>query len=161
MHMKLLFFSLLVTFITGTAIAQCDVKKLDRPDGVTVRYMQPDRVGISDKMMLSLSVQTNGSQFFVVALSVFQAKAVNMKGTMTIQFDNDKSITLQHFASQSTTVGKFPATNSIYTVGTDDLPVISVADIKSVTLQMEGGETVSITPKANADILKRQYTCLK
>ena len=159
--MKILLTLFLGLLISITSLAQCDVQKLNRPDGVTVRYMRPDRVGISDKMMLSLSVQTNGAQFFVVAMSIFQAKAVNMKGSMTIQFDNDKSITLQHFASQPTTFGKFPATNSIYTLKEDDLPIITSADIKSVTLQMESGETDTITPKANADILKVQYACLK
>jgi len=159
--MKILLTTLLGLIISFASIAQCDVQKLNRPDGVTVRYMKANRVGISDKIMLSLSMQTNGAQFFVVALSIFQAKAMNMKGTMTIQFENDKSITIQHFASQPTTFGKFPATNSIYTLGENDLPVVSEADIKSVTLQMEDGEMVIITPKANADILRVQYTCLK
>ena len=159
--MKILLTIFLLLIISFTGMAQCDVQKLNRADGVTVRYMKPNRVGISDKMMLSLSVQTNGAQFFVVALSIFQTKAVNMKGTMTIQFENEKSITIPHFASQSTTFGKFPATNSIYTLGENDLPVIAETDIKSVTLQMEDGEMVTIVPKANADILKVQYTCLK
>ena len=80
---------------------------------------------------------------------------------MTIQLENDKSITLQHFTSQPTTFGKFPATNSIYTLKEADLAMISASDIKSVTLQLESGETDTITPKANADILKVQYSCLK
>ena len=159
--MKILLAIFVGLSISITSHAQCDVQKLNRADGVTVRYMRPDRVGISDKMMLSLSVQTNGEQFFVVALSIFQSKAVNMKGSMTIQLENDKSITLQHFTSQPTTFGKFPATNSIYTLKEADLAMISASDIKSVTLQLESGETDTITPKANADILKVQYSCLK
>jgi len=159
--MKILFTAIAVITISLTAYTQCDVQKMNRADGTTVRYIKPDRVGISENMMLSLSVQTNGSKYFVMVLSVFQKSAVNLKGKLKIQLDNSKSVILDHFTSQATSFGKFPATNSVFPLSDTDLPLIAAADITVVTLQLESGEEITITPMANADILKKQYNCLK
>ena len=159
--MKIFLTAILAALFAGHTSAQCNVQTNERDDGVTVRYLRPDRIGFSDKLMLALSMQTNGEQFFVVTLSVFETTAIKLKGNLTVKFANNKSSTLEHFTSEITTFNGYPATMSIYTADLNDLQNISASNIKMVLLQLDNGIFQTVPAKMNADILKKHYNCLK
>jgi hypothetical protein len=51
--------------ISTLGFAQCNVKTTNRPDGVVVKYLNPELVGKGSNCELGLSVQTNGNSFFL------------------------------------------------------------------------------------------------
>ena len=151
--------TLLILF--NQASAQCEVQTNQREDGVTVRYLRPERVGYTDQLMLALSMQTNGSDFFVVALSIFQTEAIKLKGNLTLKFNNNKSVTLQHYRSEITTFNGLPATMSIFNVGKNALANISTSNIHTAMLQLSNNVFQVVNVKMNSNILKTHYNCLK
>ena len=159
MIIKLTF--LLLALVMGKANAQCNVQVNQRDDGVTVRYLRPDRIGFTDKLMLALSMQTNGEQFFVSTLSVFQTSAVKLKGNLTLKFTNNKSSTLKHFHSEITTFNGLPATVSIFIADANCLNNISNSNVKMTMVQLSNNIFQTISVKMNEDILMKHYECLK
>jgi hypothetical protein len=143
-----------------TAKSQCRVQTNEREDGVTVRYLNPDRIGNSDKLILALSMQTNGEQFFIVTLSLFEKKAIKLKGKLTLKFANNKSSTFQHYSSEITTFNGYPATMSIFMTDNISLKNLSSSNIKIAILQLSNEIYQTIPVKMNSDILKIQYNCL-
>jgi len=50
---------LVLTLTSLSAIAQCNIKINKRPDGTTVRYMNPEMVGKCNNCELGLSISNN------------------------------------------------------------------------------------------------------
>ena len=150
-----------LSFFASHLSAQCNVQTNERDDGVKVRFIRPDRVGLCDRFVLGLSMQTNGKQFFVVTLSVFETDAVRLQGKLTLFFENNKSSTFELYRSEITTVKGSPATISIFIANENGLANISNSDIKMAVVQLEDNTYQTISVKINADILKKQYNCLK
>jgi len=140
---------------------QCRVQTNQRPDGVTIRYLTPDRVGYCDKLMLALSMQTNGEEYFISTISVFEQNAMKLKGALTLKFENNKSSTFLHYRSEITTYNGYPATISIFQVAKGDFDNIQSSNVKYVMLQLETDIYQNVSVKMNADILKKHFNCLK
>lgn len=148
-------------FLSLYISGQCRILTNQREDGVTVRYLRPDRIGFGDKLILALSMQTNGEQYFVATLSVFESNAIKLKGNLTLKFENNKSTTLEHYNSEITTYNGYPATVSIFVAGNTDLLNISSSNITMALLQLADNVYQTIPVKMNGDILKKHYNCLK
>jgi hypothetical protein len=159
--MKSLLTVVFFTFLYAQISAQCNIQTNQRDDGVTVRYLRPDRVGFSDRLFLALSMQTNGEDFFVSTISVFEKDAIKLKGNLTLKFANNKSSTLKHFRSEITTFNGYPATLSIFLADKNDLINISNSNITIAMIQLADDVYQAVIIKMNADILIKQYNCLK
>jgi len=158
--MKLLTIILLSTILPLNIKAQCRVLTNQREDGVTVKYLRPDRIGFGDNLILALSMQTNGEQYFVATLSVFEHDAIKLKGNLTLKFSNNKSSVLEHFTSEITTYNGYPATVSIFVADKNDLANISSSSLTMALLQLENNIYQTIPVKMNGNILKQHYNCL-
>lgn len=159
--MKGIFLLTIASLISLSISAQCKVQTNQRDDGVTVSYLSPERIGFSDKLILALSMQTNGELFFVTTLSIFETNAIKLKGNLTLKFENNKSSTFQHYTSQLTTYKGFPATISIFIADKNGLTNISNSNVTMAMLQLSNDVYQSIIVKMNGDILKKHYYCLK
>ena len=158
--MKTLFIVLIVALATKTN-AQCNVKILERDDGVTVHYTRPDKIGYCDKFFLGLSMQTNGKDYFVVALCIFENNSEKLMGDFILFFENNKNSRIHLYRSELTTAQGLPATMNIFLVDENGLKNISSSNIKMATAQLDDGVYQSIKIIANADKLKTDYACLK
>lgn len=152
---------LIIACLSNTVIAQCNVQVNSRDDGTTVRYLRPDRVGFSDRFILALSMQTNGAQFFVCTLSVFESNSIKLKGNLVLKFENNKSATFEHYTSELTTYNGYPATVSIFKADAVDLATIAASNIKIAMVNLVDNTFQTVSVRMNADILKKQYNCLK
>lgn len=158
--MKSLIAIFMMSIFSLQSSSQCRVLKNEREDGVTVRYLKPDRIGHSDKLMLALSMQSNGEQYFVSTLSVFEYSAIKLRGNLTLKFDNQKSSTLEHYNSQITTFNGYPATVSVFIADKNDLENISSSNLSLAMLELESGVYQTVPVKMNEAILKNHYSCL-
>lgn len=159
--MKAIFLITIACILSLTISAQCRVQTNQRDDGVTVRYLSPDRVGYSDRLILALSMQTNGEQYFIATLSLFETNATKLKGNLTLKFANNKSSTFQHYTSELTTYKGYPATISIFIADKNGLANISNSNITMALLQLSNDIYQTVIVKMNGDILKKHYNCLK
>jgi hypothetical protein len=147
--------------IIWKANAQCDVQTNQREDGVTIKYLRPDRVGFSDRLILAISMQTNGEQFFISTLSVFEKTAVKLKGELTLKFANNRSSTFEHYRSEITTYNGYQAVVSIFITNESGLINILNSNITMIMLQLEDNVYQTIPVKMNSSILKQHYSCLR
>lgn len=153
---------LLSLLLTGSfSIAQCRVQSNEQDDGVTIKYLRPDRIGRSDKFMFAVSLQTDGNIFYVATLSVFEFKAEKLKGNMVLKFLNNKSSTLEHYTSSITTFNGYPATISVFKADENDIKNISSSNLKYAMVQMKNNVFQNVSVIMNSDILKQHYNCLK
>lgn len=159
--MKTLLFLLTFCGIYEYSSAQCRVQTNHRDDGVTVRYMSPDRVGHSDIFFLGLSMQATSESYFIASVSIFEHSLQGFIGNMVIKFKNNKSSTFNHISDIETTFNGYPATLSIWETDKNDLINISQSDIQFVLMQLDDGVAQTIKPLFNANILRKQYNCLK
>jgi hypothetical protein len=118
--MKLLLF-LWLLLISAIATAQCNIQINERDDGVAVKYTRPGRIGFSDRVMIALSMQSNGQEYFVAVLSIFEKAGIKLTGELTLKFQNNKSTTVEHYRSEMTTFNGLPACVSLFTTDSDDL----------------------------------------
>lgn len=158
--MKHLLFLSSLLFIGIFGIAQCRVQSNEREDGVTIRYLRPDRIGRSDKFMFAVSLQTDGKLYYVATLCVFEFKAEKLQGNMVLKFANNKSSTFAHFQSSITTFNGYPATISIFVADENDIKNISSSNLKYAMMQMESNVYQNVSVIMNGDLLKKQYACL-
>ena len=114
MKTKYILLLFILSLFSKYSFSQCNVKKLERDDGVTIQYTRPDRIGYCDKFVLGLSMQTNGKDFFVVALCLFETNVEKLKGDLVLFFNNEKSSRLQFYGSELTTVKGTPATMNTF-----------------------------------------------
>ena len=159
--MKNLIATTLLFLLFNQSHAQCNVQTNIREDGTTVKYLSPDRVGLNDKIAIGLAMQTNGEQFFVTTLTIFEKDAKRLTGTMTLKFANNKSSTFEHYKSEFTTFKGMPATISIFICDENDLQNISSSNVTIVMVQLDNGEYQAVKAELNSDILKKYYNCLK
>lgn len=159
--MKLFQTIIFIILISKQISAQCDIQTNNREDGVTVKYLRPERIGFSDKLLLALSMQTADEQYFVCTLSIFEKESIKLKGDLIIKFTNNNSSTLELSNSILTTFNNYPATISIYMADSNDLINILSANISMVSLQLQNNIFQVVVAKKNADILKKQYSCLR
>ena len=158
--MKKLYILLSLLITSYSVISQCRVQSSERPDGVTVRYKSAERVGKADMLMLALSVQTNGTNYYVTTLSVFPNTSQDLTGKLTIEFTSNKSIILEHISSNKTTFNGYPATVSIFEIGNRDLRLISTSYLKNIILQLDSKVFQTVPVTFNKEVLKKQYNCL-
>jgi hypothetical protein len=152
-----LIFPLIISFHTQS---QCRVLTNHRDDGVTVKYLRPVEIGYSDKLMLSLSMQTNGVSYFVTTYTVFEYEALKLRGNLTLKFENNMSFSLEHYSSQLSTANGYPTTVSIFFAEKNVLANIFKSNISMAMVELENGVHQAVPVRMNADVLQKHYTCL-
>jgi len=106
-------------------------------------------------------MQTNGKDYFVATLSVFETNAEKLKGNLVLFFDNKKSSTLELYRSEITSIKGSPAAICIFVADANDLANISTSNVRMALLQLEDNTYQNVGVKINGDILKQHYSCLK
>ncbi len=144
-----------------TSSAQCNVKKNQRDDGTTIYYTRPDRIGYCDKFFLGLSMQTDGTNYYLCAVCIFQSNPQNLKDKLTLFFNNNKSSTLQYYKSEETTMQNMPAVLNIFKLDANALNNISNSTLKMVMGRLNSGLIQDVPIMFNANKLQLDYSCLK
>ena len=155
------FIYLVILIYPSILFAQCKVQFNKDDNGITMRYIAPDRVGHSDKLFLGLSMQANDEQYFVATISIFETNAIKLKGNLVLKFSNNKSSTFQHLKSEYTTFNDYPAVISIFNTSDNSLSNITNSNIQMAVVQLENGLLQSVPVVMNSGILKNQYLCLR
>ncbi len=152
----LLFLLIQTTIISG----QCNVQVNNRPDGTTVRYLNPELVGKGNNCELGLSVQTDGSSYYVSTTVRYLSTPKKQTGSLMIQLTNNQSLQLELVTSQLATMHNEQIGMGIYSLTAADVQKLKNSTIKTVVFRESTGNNQVVTPSQNKDILQRHINCL-
>ena len=153
-------FIFLLICIGNPVYSQCDVKKNYRPDGVVVKYLNPELVGEGTNCKLGLSIQTNGSEFFFSTTVRYLNNSQKSIGNIKIQLSNSQSIALELFTSELATMKGSKVGLSIYMITEQDLIKLANSTIKTVVFKESNGINQIIELSQNFDVAQRHIKCL-
>lgn len=139
----------------------CNVKTINRPDGVVVRYLNPELVGKGNTCEFGLSVQTNGDSFFLTTTARYFGASKKMIGDLKIQLSNDQALVLKLYSSELATAKNVQVGLSIFYLTTDDVQKLKNATIKTVVFQEIDKKYQIVTLNQNFDVAQRHLRCLQ
>jgi len=159
--MKKIFLLIILLVLVKFSFSQCNVKSVERDDSVKVRYTRPDRIGYCDKFFLGLSMQTDGTNYYLVALCIFKENTQKLSNCLTLFFQNDKSFKIKYVNSETTTLQNEQAVANIFVLDSNVLNNITISNLKMVTVQLNDGIIQSVPIMFNSDKLMIDYNCLR
>lgn len=162
-HMKkyLLIFGIIPIIFEITCTAQCNVKTTHRPDGVTVRYLNPDLVGKGTGCELGLSVSTDGSDFYINTTIRYFVSPKKQINNLKIQFYNDESAVLNLYTSELATMQGENVSLGVYLTTPNDLIRLKSLKIKRIIFTESNGVNQIITLSQNNDLIIKHLKCLE
>lgn len=159
--MKSLYLVILISLINILGFAQCNVIVNNRPDGVVVRYLNPELVGKGNSCELGLSVQTNGGDYFFTTTVRYSGNSQKQIGNLKIQLSNSQSLDLKLYKSELATMRNEQVGLGIYYLNSSDIQKLTNNSIKTVVFQEANNKHQIVTLGQNYDVAQRHIRCLQ
>lgn len=156
-----LFFTITICFLTISYYSQCNVKTIHRPDGITIRYLNPVLVGTGTQCELGGSIYFNGEEYTLATTVRYSGKPKKTIGTLMIQLSNDVSLVLKMHDNQLATVKNEEVSLSVFYLTKSDVANLKKAYIKTIVFKEEGGKNQIITVSDNKYFAATQIKCLE
>ena len=141
--------------------SQCNIKTIHRPDGVTMRYLNPVLVGTGTQCELGGSIYFNGEEYTLATTVRYSGKPKKTIGTLMIQLSNDVSLVLRMHDNQLATVKNEEVSLSVFYLTKSDVANLKKAYIKTIVFKEEGGKNQIITVSDNKYFAATQIKCLE
>ncbi|MCZ2247532.1 MAG: hypothetical protein LC111_02095 [Bacteroidia bacterium] len=154
----------LILFIVGLSMkssAQCNVKTINRPDGVTVKYMNPEMVGKGTGRELGVSISHNGLDYCFNTTVLFSTHPIKSTGTLMVELSDNQSLNLKLFASELAVIKNSEVSANVYLLTKTDIEKLKKTIIKKIIFKEEGGKNHIIILTKNFDVAARHINCLK
>ena len=161
MKKHLFLFSLLIFICNVNAFAQCNIKTNNRPDGVTVNYMNPDMVGKGSSCELGLSISTDGSDFYLNTTVLYLSSPKKISGDLIIELSNSKSLVLELYTSELATMKGSEVSVSVFFLRSSDVNELASNKIKKIVFKESSGKNQIIIVSQNSDLVSKQLKCLR
>lgn len=161
MKTKSLYLILLIVVSSMKISAQCNVKTNNRPDGVTVKYLNPEMVGKGTGCELGFSISTNGTDYYFNTAVLYFSTSVKSTGTLMIELSNNQSLNLTLYASELATIKNSEVSTNVYLLSKTDVEKLKKATIKKIIFKETGGKNQIIILSKNFDVASRHINCLK
>lgn len=152
---------ILIFISTLNIYSQCNIKTIHRPDGVTIRYLNPVLVGTGTQCELGGSIYFNGEEYTLATTVRYSGKPKKTIGTLMIQLSNDVSLVLKMHDNQLATVKNEEVSLSVFYLTKSDVANLKKAYIKTIVFKEEGGKNQIITVSENKYFAATQIKCLE
>jgi len=139
----------------------CRVKLNKRPDGVTVKYLNPKPIGQNNFCQIGVSLSSNGLEYFLNTTVRFAQNAQKSSGNLLVQLSIDNSLDLPLYKSELAVLGGETVSLNVYELSSEDISYIKEGLIKTVSFRQQDGIFQVIQVSMNQDILKQQLACLE
>lgn len=161
--MKKISLYLLVQALTITVVfGQCNTQIVNRPDGVTMEYFNPNPVIITDAYEVGTAIyknKTTGDLTLNISV-VFKTKTPKkLTGNAILQTASDKGITLTPVISQLMKMNGRDVTLGLFLITQRDYEILKDNQLKSIYFYLEG-ELIGSTVNENKSLLIHQLKCL-
>jgi hypothetical protein len=161
MKKYLFLFNLLIFICNVNTLAQCNVKTNNRPDGVTVNYMNPDMVGKGSSCELGLSISTDGTDFYLNTTVLYLSSPKKISGDLIIELSNSKSLVLELYTSELATMKGSEVSVSVFFLRSFDVNELTNNKIKKIIFKESSGKNQIIIVSQNSDLVSKQLKCLR
>lgn len=152
---------ILILLLFGSfSYGQCNININSRADGVVVRYINPELVGIGNQCELGLSVQTNGSEYYLSTTVRYKGKPQKQTGDLKIQLSNNQSLQLKIFTSQLAVMRDQQVSLGVFYLSNSDVHKLKNSSIRTVVFKEFSGNNQIIILSQNKEVAKRHINCL-
>lgn len=143
-----------------TSKPNCNIETTRRPDGETIRYINPELAGKSGSMELGLSVQTNGRDYFLSTVVRSTGIKYKIKNNLFAELTNGESISLSISRSEIAYVNNEEVRLAIFEMTLSDQLKLQNNNISKVILQESTGKYLIFSISKHS-IVKQHLNCLK
>lgn len=158
--MKILFMICMIIFMDISLLAQCNVKIINRPDGTTVRYLNPNMVGTGTSFEVGLSVSNNGNSYFINTTVRYFSTPKKQIGSLKIQLQNNSALVLKLYDSQIATTNGNNVSLGVYSTTQQDIQFLRNSQLVRIVFTESDGTNQIVTASKNSSILMDQINCL-
>jgi hypothetical protein len=154
---------LLATFIISQFVfSQNEIKTVNRPDGVTLKYFNPSPIAIasSHEAGLSLYKNMNTKQYFLAVTVLFKNEtATELSGNLLIQTTGTKGLSLEPVFHKLITMNGRKVASSMYLLTNRDIGELKTNNIKLISFNAYN-QPVGLTLTTNKDLIVKELSKL-
>ena len=135
------FFALIFCFVGICAFSQSEIRTVQRPDGVTLKYFNPLPVAIHSNFEAGLALYKNvTNDFYLVALTVLfkTSKPTELSGDLMIQTTGTKGILLESVFHKLVDMNGRKVASSMYLLTESDIMELKKSPIKLIAFEING-----------------------
>lgn len=155
-----IFLSLIIS--SFSVFAQFEVKTNNRPDGITIKYINPIPVAIADDYEAGLSLYKNtANNVFTIAITVLFKSSVptELNGNLLIQTTGNNGISLVPIMNKLINMDGREVATSMYSLTIRDIKELSNHQIKMLTFRVND-EIIALHLTKNKDLLIKEFSLL-
>jgi hypothetical protein len=160
--MKNIFLFVSLIFSSFTVFGQFEVKTNNRPDGITLNYINPIPVAIASDYEAGLSLYKNpANNLYLVAITVLFKTSIpkELKGNLLIQTTGNNGISLKPVMNKLINMNGRDIATSMYSLTNRDIGELSVNPIKMLSFNVNN-EIIALHLTENKDLLIKEFNLL-
>ena len=158
---KLLLLSFLI-ISNLTAFGQYDIKTVNRPDGVTMKYFNPIPVSIVNnyEAALSLYKNTNDKTYFLSITVLFKTNTpTELNGNLIIQTTGNNGISLKPVMHKLINMNGRNVASSMYILTNRDIIELKSKLIKLISFYVND-QPIGLNLTKNKDLLIKEFSII-
>ena len=148
--------------ISQFGFSQMEIKTVNRPDGVTLKYFNPSPVAIasSHEAGLSLYKNMNTKQYFLAVIVLFKKESPKEQtGNLLIQTTGTKGLSLEPVFHKIINMNGQKVASSMYLLTNRDINELKINNIKLISFNAYN-QPVGLTLTKNKDLIVKQLSKL-
>lgn len=154
----------LITLLLFSTItfSQTEIKTINRPDGVTMKYFNPSPVvtASSHEAGLSLYKNMNTKQYFLAVIVLFKKELPKeLTGNLLIQTTGNKGLSLKPVFHKIINMNGQNAASSMYLLTNRDINELKINNIKLISFNAYN-QPVGLTLTKNKDLIVKELSKL-
>lgn len=153
---------LIALLIIHLGFSQTEIKTINQPDGVTMKYFNPTPVAIasSHEAGLSLYKNMNTKQYFLAVVVLFKKESPKeLTGNLLIQTTGTKGLSLVPVFNKIINMNGQNAASSMYLLTNRDINELKINNIKLISFNTDN-QPVGLTLTKNKDLVAKQLSKL-
>ncbi len=160
--MKNIFIFLSFIISSFPVFGQLEVKTNNRPDGITLKYINPIPVAITPDYEAGLSLyKYPANNVYTVAITVLFKSSVpeELQGNLLIQTTENNGISLKPVMNKLFNMDGREVATSMYILTNRDIRELSINPIKMISFNVNN-ETITLHLTENEDLLTKEFILL-
>jgi len=153
---------LFLIFSNLSLFGQYNVKTVNRPDGITLKYFNPIPVAITKTHEVGLSIYKsveNSSYLLSVTVLFKSTNPKELKGNLLIQTTGNKGISLKPVMHKLININGKNVASSMFLLSKRDVQELNLKPLKLVSFYVNS-LIVGLTVNKNKDVLIKEFSLL-
>ncbi len=155
-------FTIVLILLSFCAFGQYDIKTVNRPDGITMKYFNPIPVAITNSHEAGLALYKNvTNKFYILSITVLfkSDNPTELSGNLLIQTTGNKGHSLEPVFHKLINMNGRNVASSMYILTERDIIELKSKTIKLISFNANG-QPVGLNLTKNKDILITEFSML-